>query len=504
MNDSAINNPERLQTALLSRDWQVLDLCAWELIRDWPKHTNQATKIDGWDFGLLTRSFLWDKVGRALRVAADPQGSALEKQLLMNSKPTGQGPSRSVQDKVRQRVRRILQQQRKRDTDCRRIFFPAPSERLEAAAQALSLVPDAVITSGLNHRHLFASAVTVPAPGTAEPLPEGSAARIVQAVVGGLAAQGLLLLSTDRDTLAQEIAEQVAHLPLAEAIVSAAAPDLLIVHADNHPQLQHFVFAAKRLRVPTLLLQHGLDCERHYLDDTFCDHVAVWGEERAERYRAQSSLQPRDIAITGNPAFDTLKYPGQVSGKGDLWVWATRPHAPHKCYSPSRRPDEGPAILNALLDALAQCPKRRLIIKCHPCDTRAVYADVIARHPAKGRVRFSSAPLGNLFRRARLAVAEDSTAGLEAMFTGTPLIHAHLAPSTPAMPFVDMNAALPGFDAKQIVASVLQADTLDPRVLGDMHAGQTAFIARFAGPDDGNAGGRLRDYVTQILGARKR
>lgn len=496
MRDPGIN--ERLQRALAEKDWPVLDALAWEILCRWPEYVEASPAVEGWDFGLLTRSFLWDKVGRAIRAAVDSEGAQRERGLIAHPRPTAPRPTRSLQDKVCQRIRRILQQQRTDHPGRKRIYIPAPNERLEAAARALSTLPDTVLLAPVRHRHLLPSATTPPAPGDVTPLPDGTEERVLQSIVEGLAAQGLLLLPEDRETLAGEIAAQVAHLPEAEAAIRAAAPDLVVVHADNHPQLQHFVFAAKRHNIPTLLLQHGLDCEHYYLDDIYSDHVAAWGPERIERYRNDSAFKPRSMAVTGNPSWDHLPRTDRVTRR-DVWVWATRPHAPEKCLSPSRRPDEGVEILDAILAALAAFPDRQLQIKCHPYDVRRLYEERLAENPLAPRVSFSEAPLDKLLRTARLAISEDSTAAVEALFAGALLVHAHLAPSTPVLPLVEMGAALPGFSAPELTASLRKLEALNPDTLARLRVGQRVFCEAFAGPDDGRACTRLRSYVMKIL-----
>jgi hypothetical protein len=205
------------------------------------------------------------------------------------------------------------------------------------------------------------------------------------------------------------------------------------------------------------------------------------------------------MTATGNPAWDMLPRASACSGEGDIWVWATRPHDPRKCYSPSRKPGEGVEILKAILTALADYPSRRLHIKCHPYDTRALYEELLADHALAHRVSFSEAPLGKLLRQARLVISEDSTAALEALFAGAPLIHAHLASCPPVLPLVQTGVALPGFNTFELTASIRELEALNPDTLDRLNAGRAAFCEAFAGPPDGRACERLKDYVARIL-----
>jgi hypothetical protein len=91
---------------------------------------------------------------------------------------------------------------------------------------------------------------------------------------------------------------------------------------------------------------------------------------------------------------------------------------------------------------------------------------------------------------------------MEAMFWGKPLLHAHFARSAPTMPFVDFGAAFPGFSPAQLASSLDHAARLTRAERDDLLAGQTAFLADFAGPCDGQASRRVVEFITDILDAR--
>ena len=49
-----------------------LDRTYWYAVSGWEETTGRSWLIDGVDYAVLTRWFLWDKVGRALRGDHDP------------------------------------------------------------------------------------------------------------------------------------------------------------------------------------------------------------------------------------------------------------------------------------------------------------------------------------------------------------------------------------------------------------------------------------------------
>ena len=59
-----------------------------------------------------------------------------------------------------------------------------------------------------------------------------------------------------------------------------------------------------------------------------------------------------------------------------------------------------------------------------------------------------------LLSESSVVITEDSTAGMEAMFWGKVLIHAHFAQSPPVMPFVEYGASLPAFSGEMLFESL--------------------------------------------------
>lgn len=60
---------------------EELDSYAWWAICNWPKYTKANMCYEDLDYAILTRFFLWDKVGRALRKAYYPAEFAFENSL---------------------------------------------------------------------------------------------------------------------------------------------------------------------------------------------------------------------------------------------------------------------------------------------------------------------------------------------------------------------------------------------------------------------------------------
>ncbi len=486
-----------------------LDLLAWNAICKWPERSEGEFTFAGLDFTLLSRWFLWDKVGRAIRKDTSPEVWTFERHLLEDAerKAASPFPSPAKQPGVLghlgglfSRMRLPLRARPAAGVFQRRsgklLYAPVVSPRLKAAAAALAREGACQVVS----RHLVAECPGVICFQPNIPVqPDLSFSDyLVKGIRVGLGGFGIVLEERDENLLRRQTEDLTALVQRARGEFERLLPEVLLVHADNHPPFQPYVMIAQEMKIPSVMLQHGLDCERFYLDEAYASHVAVWGPERDRRYRENSTQKP-EIRITGNPEYDRIELPASFTSSGNYWLWATRPHTSEKCYAPSRDPREGLQILAALIKALRNTPGARLVIKPHPYDYRELYRQEIARAGLQDRITVSDQNILEMILAAALVVSEDSTAAIEAMFHGKLLIHAHFCQSKPTMPFVDYGAALPGFSSEELIQSLARAEDPTPGEKAWLLKGQRRFLEDFAGPCDGRAGERVVSFIDGLL-----
>jgi hypothetical protein len=499
-------------------DAERIDQFAWQAIRTWPVAAGFDPICDGLDFEQLTRWSLWDKVGRAIRAETDPEAFRLEEKTVVHrdwysdtvnqrsSSPLGSFKPLVFLSRLKEKAaifrgRGVAQKQAEDWLGWSRpaIYIPHPSARLERAAAGLMgrgfpvIVSDPTELVGYAGAHHFQRADRKNRHDTKV------ARRLHAAVSTGLNKQGISLLPYDSKLLFHQIEDQLLRIDRATDALAFFSPAALLLHGDNHAPYQEYVAVARCQGIPTMTFQHGLDCERYYLDDVYASTIAVWSENRRARYEKDSGRQPA-MRVTGNPAFDHISsLPGKIDPIGEYMLWITRPHTSKFCYSPSRQPKEGLAILDALLDTLAKSPRRRLIVKAHPQDYRTLYRDRIDERDLTDRAAVSGSDLKSLLPNAKIVISEDSTGGLDAMLQGKILIHAHFAESAPVLPFCHYGAALPGFSKEMLAESLEKAEFLSSSELEEMLAGQRLFINHFAGELDGLAAGRQLAFFEEIM-----
>lgn len=483
-----------------------VDGLAWQAVSEAPLRAVASVQCSP-EYADLCRWFLWDKVGRSLRLAVTSDAAVFERHMLAELQTPEFSRKlpcwRALWEMLRKSSNMFWHNRASSavPTPFRRssrplLYVPLLSLRLKRTLEELAVRKICQIVVQHNHGEmanvdLFSPEfINDPDPALAEAIHTG--------LIDGLRHFGVSLLERDVALLRVQLLELTGQVRAVHRELAVLQPDAVLVHGDNHPPFQAYVFATRALGIPSFMLQHGLDCEHLFLDEAYASHIAVWGRERERRYRQRSRMLP-EIRVTGNPEFDDYRLPNKINSHGDYWLWMTRPHSSGKCYLPSRQPDEGMKIFAVLVAALQRHPNANLVIKPHPYDYTEHYYQEIQRHGLQNRVKIVSGGGADLIAGASIVISEDSTVGMEAMFQGKLLIHAHFCKLLPTMPFVDYGAALSGFSDVELAAAL---DHLVCRTTTDheqMLRGQLAFLEEFAGPCDGLASSRVATFIESVL-----
>jgi len=486
-----------------------LDAFAWQAVCEWPQHSHINVVHQGIDYGLLTRYFLWDKVPRAVRQRTDPQAFAFEQTLLEQQRANAavaQSPQWKQQLKrwvkqpvhtVDKAISSVKMQVRRRVDTAPVILVPRQHAYLRSTLSALLEDPTLRLVAPVEHGDQ--SGVRLFKTPLRRRPDKAFTAQLYAGMIDGLQAFDIELLPADRALLKQQLTEQMRLIRQVEAEIAVARPQAVLVFADTHSPLQEYVAIANRQGIPTILIQHGLDCEQYCLNHTQSTLVSVWGSARKARYQQQSQQQPQQIEVTGSPEFDSLQLPTQLCAGGDHWVWATRPHGSNKCLLPSRHPQEGAEILAALIAALKTHESAHLTIKPHPLDYIELYTAALERQGMRDRVTFSDEPLQTVLQSADIVISEDSTAALEAMFFGKIIIHVHFASSPPVLPLAVYGAALAADSHATLQTAMSRALSLDANERQQLQTGQHRFIQDYAGELDGQACERVTALISQAV-----
>ncbi|HNP68247.1 MAG TPA: hypothetical protein PKH16_10105 [Aequorivita sp.] len=438
-----------------------LDKQAYNIVCHWYQDIDFNPVYKGIDYSLIIRFYLWDKVGRALRIKhrIDYGESEIYKKEYLNF-PQYYTPfvAKGNYKKPFFKAEKI-------------VFIPFQSPHIEKLILPLQKVKGIRVLSKQKGKVLSNDDV-IKSPSIKNN--DTWHQILYKSILVALKKYNISFIEEDKALLRIQLEGVFNMTLLAVRELKKYKPNALYVHSDNHPPFISYVLAAKKLNIPTFTYQHGLDCEHYFLDDNFADYVAVWSENRKERYLRDSQFIAKNYKVVGNVFLPLLEEKETVIRNNSI-LYVSRPHSPIKCYSPSRNYLEGVMILAEILEFMKQHTGVHLTIKPHPLDLVSVYYEVIKKYGLEDRVTIASEPLNNLFKTTTVVVTEDTTAGAEAMYYNLPCIHAHFANSEPVLPFVAYGCALSGRTPQQLKKN-LQLIGANPILSNEAIAKQATFV----------------------------
>lgn len=276
---------------------------------------------------------------------------------------------------------------------------------------------------------------------------------------------------------------------------------LIIAHADNHPSPIYWIIAAKIVKIPTLMLQHGLDCEPYFLEDAYSDYIAVWGNSRKERYELNSRVLPKEIRIIGNPNYDKLSLGSseyRLNNDNLVIGYIGRPHGIEKSYFSFRDSKLGNKIVHDLNIVAEKYPHLKIVCKLHPYDDKSQYKDM----ELNDNIMFSEDNIEEFLQKVDIVFSEDSTSAVESLIHGKPLFLLNYENTTPIVDLLKYNAGIQISNTKELESNVekLIENKID---FNKFNNGQKNLIDDYLYQLDGKSTNRVLDFIDDILYTRK-
>jgi len=496
---------------LTKQDIVDIDRFSYDVTQNWfRRQKTEGLEYCGLHFGEIVRRYLWDKVSRALRKQYYPEAFAFENQLLSEnnftsglSVPEELGNNRSLHSQFYLALNNtrhyLCTSYLVKSQPWRKVILTRTSARLARIVGELAVHSNFFILSPSKAPPAYRNCLQSIEQLRDSAPSESKVNFIWRAVIDGMSDEGIKLSENDTNILRHEIAYELKRIKIIDAYFRWHHPDAVLLDGDNWPPVLNFVLLARKYGIPSIHLQHGLDCEHFVLEEAYADAIAVWGRVRKERYKQNSCWQPSSLEVTGNPEFSHYSLPTSIQGEGKYWLWITRPHLPRKCLSPSRSPKEGLDILGAFVRVLKMHTSQVLLIKPHPKDYSDLYRAKIQENSMQDRIKVIEGPLEKWLPSASIVFSEDSTGGMEAMFFGKPLVHVHFSPSAPTMPFAEYEAGVPAYTEEALEDAVQRITKMNDQERNVMLKGHKRFLSDFAGPLDGKATQRMFHFVRTFL-----
>ena len=240
----------------------------------------------------------------------------------------------------------------------------------------------------------------------------------------------------------------------AAAALEGLAPDVAVTYAEAGGWGRALALECRRRGVPLAGLQHGF-IYRHWLnyrhepDEILPDPenasdrgfpfptaTLLFDEHAARHLVSNGRFPPSTLAVTGSARLDELAASMRALTPADT----ARVRATYDATEPralvlfAAKEREARPFLSALVQAVREMPDVQLVIKPHPAETPAVYAEAVAGAP-NVRVAAHDAALPALLAAAQAVVTVNSTVAIDALAFGLPSLVIGLPNNL--TPFVD-------------------------------------------------------------------
>jgi hypothetical protein len=261
----------------------------------------------------------------------------------------------------------------------------------------------------------------------------------------------------------------------------------------------------KDLKIPTLVIQHGVTGHPMGYVPVTSDKMAVWGEI-AKNWLVNHGVNSDKLVITGNPKFDDLSRKEidpkkstiydelKLDSKKGVFVFATQPPLVGFISRETEKANE--LVFRALLKAMEEFPDKQLVVKLHPIDDGKLVRRIAGEQKAKMNIVITkNVNLYDLLRVSDLLITIDSTVALEAMLLNKPVVLINLDKRSNI--YLERGAAIGVEEAQNIVPTI--KEILFGTAEKALEKERKKFVYDCAYKQDGQASKRILDLIDRMV-----
>lgn len=263
---------------------------------------------------------------------------------------------------------------------------------------------------------------------------------------------------------------------------------------------------ARRFKVPTIVVQHGVFGEKGE-EIIFADKIAVWGKMCTDIYKSFGN-DPNKCRVTGNPRLDTFynrrpKFSrDQIcdllnldKNKKNIVLASALFRSFLSSYMSG---DENEIIISEVVKAMKELPQYQLIIKLHPYENLEFSNNAIRYYNLKNVVVVKHFDLFSLISATDLLITKRSTLGLKAMVLDKPVIVINFEKRREITPYVRTKAALEVTKPIDISAAIRDAlENLE--IIDKLRVNSQIFVNDYAYKIDGRSSERVLDFIKKAV-----
>lgn len=234
-----------------------------------------------------------------------------------------------------------------------------------------------------------------------------------------------------------------------------------------------------------------------------CKKIAVFGDATKDLLISEG-IDPQRIIVTGNPKFDSIYHYKNSSSKQnvckilklqsdkDIFLLITQHFVEAKIWSNRQRSD----FIMTICRAISTFPNAQLIIKLHPpYESETDYRQIIKDLP-EPPIICKDISLHELINACTAVMAVDSTAGLEAMAMGKPVMIMNLFNSDRPSFYRDSGAFF-AHNEREIVDKIWKI-LFDSKELNKRSKSMQNFVYYHAHLQDGKSSKRISELIERI------
>ena len=292
-------------------------------------------------------------------------------------------------------------------------------------------------------------------------------------------------------------------LELVRRIIQIEQPNLLLTIDETGLLGKAAALQGLRLSVPTLNVQHGVRTDSPWAEDQLFDRFATFGPSSKETFVKRGN-DPSIFIPTGAPRYDRIFRREGIKSRQQVAVeLGLDPGQPIITFTSQRAwgrmtPIVKRETLLALLRAWHQTDAQ-LVVKLRHGQPDYVPPEA-SREPGWNEVKVTADyDLYDLFNASDVVVTAYSTAGMEAVAMGKPLLIINLTGQPDPIPYVQEGVAVGAYQPDQVAPALLHLLSTgrpDPNWLQC----RRGFIRRHLTSDDGRSADRLAQLMLEMMG----
>ena len=331
--------------------------------------------------------------------------------------------------------------------------------------------------------------------------------------------------TTIRELFVYRLARGAANVMMAEEMIKRENPQLIIIQDEYTEWQRCLLVAARKMRVPTLAIQHGVigpshpgyyHAKEHARDSSKAfpipDLTAVYGKYTKKALEQTCNYPPGSVVAVGNHRFDYIpSYLSDTSTETREAVCKEFGLDPKKriivvatgaLQSRYGYPDHDRILLDAIYSAKLARPELQLVVKLHPKEDGALQRSMAADKGLDGVVIVKER-LAELLRICDLLVTMHSAVAMEAIAMGKPVVTVNLTGSRDPYPYAESGAALGVYEQKDLLPAVYAA-LEDPKTRRKLEQGRREFVRYHLHGADGRASERIVQLVARLMSRTRR